>query len=91
MSKNYDKVKAKVEAAQNRLSNLKVQRANAEGRRDEILSQLKEKYGISSLEQAKEFLAEQQSKLQELETSLTELEEELNVVLEEAKIELVSV
>lgn len=69
--RNFEAIKDKIET-------LKSRRAKAEGSMESILSDWKQKYNISSLEEAEKYLHEKQNEKEENEVLMKEYYEELN-------------
>ena len=76
----------KFKSAKRTISDLKDRKAKIEGKKEQILSELKEKYSIMTIEEADVKLEEMTAEQMELENKINDSLKKMNVIIEEADI-----
>jgi len=67
------------------IQRLKNKKAKLEGQKEQLLSQLKDKFGLSSIEEAEAKLSELEKKRDEYKSRLVELDKKMSEIIGEAE------
>ena len=76
----------KFKEAKRTIALLKDKKSKIEGKKEQILSELKEKYSIMNIEEAQVKLEEMTNEHMELETKINNCLEEMNSIIEKAEV-----
>jgi len=71
---------------QEKIVNFQRTKARQEGQRDQILQQLKEKFGVDSLDDGKKKLKKMDNEIRENEVHIEELDEEMERIISAAEV-----
>ena len=78
-------VLTKLKSTSKKLERLKEQQSTLRGKRDGLLSTMKSRFGVSTVEEAKKLLIKKEEQLDECEKSASELEKKMNEVIQKCE------